>query len=630
MKQRSAGRGKSGFSKGPKKSSRGSSDSKFKRGSGRPAGAGERKRSTGRDGESERSFKPRGTGARESDSRSRDVKGEFENRSRGFKKAPGSDGDRPYKKRDDSVEGEFKTRSRSSEGGSFERKKSFGDRDRKSSRTSGDRPYRKREDGDSPSRGSRSYGDKKPFDRDSKSSRSSGDRPFRKREDGDRPAGGSRSYGDKKPFDRDSKSSRSSGDRPFRKREDGDRPAGGSRSYGDKKPFDRDNKSSRSSGDRPFRKREDGDRPERGSRSYGDKKPFDRDNKPSRSSGDRPFRKRTEGDGESKARSFDDKKPFEKREDGSSEFKRRPRTTDDKKPFEKKEFGDRRKAFGAERTDGFKRDSGDSGSKWNRKEKHEFYGDRKKSKAPNIGSDDGSVRLNKFIANAGICSRREADELITAGVISVNGEVVTEMGYKVQPDDIVKYNNESLRSERLVYILLNKPKDFITTTDDPEDRKTVMSLIAKACKERVYPVGRLDRNTTGVLLFTNDGDLAKKLTHPSFEVHKVYQVELDRAVKGTDLESIREGVRLEDGTVKADEVVHTTADKNVVGIELHSGKNRIVRRIFEHLGYEVKKLDRVIFAGLTKKDLPRGRWRFLTEMEVAGLKMMTGKKVISS
>lgn len=272
--------------------------------------------------------------------------------------------------------------------------------------------------------------------------------------------------------------------------------------------------------------------------------------------------------------------------------------------------------------------------KWNRKEDHEFYGDRKKSarfeKSPRppkqSAADEGLTRLNKFIANAGICSRREADEMIKAGVITVNDKIVTEMGYKVQSGDVVKYNNETLRGEQLVYVLLNKPKDFITTTDDPEERKTVMSLIANAGKERVYPVGRLDRNTTGLLLFTNDGDLARKLTHPSFEVQKVYQVELDKSLKTSDMDKIIEGVNLEDGFIKVDDIAYTTDDKSVLGVELHSGKNRIVRRLFEHLGYSVKKLDRVIFAGLTKKDLPRGRWRFLSEMEIANLKMITGNK----
>ena len=210
----------------------------------------------------------------------------------------------------------------------------------------------------------------------------------------------------------------------------------------------------------------------------------------------------------------------------------------------------------------------------------------------------------------------------------MNGEVITEMGYKVKPGDEVRYNNETLRSEKMVYLLLNKPKDFISTSDDPENRKTVMSLVENMCKERVYPVGRLDRNTTGLLLFTNDGELARRLTHPSFEVQKIYQVDLDKNLKPADLAQISEGMNLEDGFIKPDAISYVGSgnDKSIVGIELHSGKNRIVRRIFEQLDYKVKKLDRVYFAGLSKKDLPRGRSRFLTEMEVASLKMLTGDK----
>jgi len=211
-------------------------------------------------------------------------------------------------------------------------------------------------------------------------------------------------------------------------------------------------------------------------------------------------------------------------------------------------------------------------------------------------------------------------------VISVNGNVVTTLGYKVQPTDIVKYNDAKLKSEKPVYLLLNKPKDFITTVDDPQNRNTVMSLIRNACKERVYPVGRLDRNTTGLLLFTNDGDLADKLTHPSFEVQKVYEVHLDKNLKREDLEEISKGVQLEDGIIIPDEISYSSESKSIIGIELHSGRNRIVRRIFEHFGYRVEKLDRVLYAGLTKKDLPRSKWRFLTDLELANLKMMTGNK----
>ena len=232
------------------------------------------------------------------------------------------------------------------------------------------------------------------------------------------------------------------------------------------------------------------------------------------------------------------------------------------------------------------------------------------------------LRLNKFLANAGICSRREADEFIQAGVVTVNGEVVTELGTKILRTDEVKFHDQPVKIEKKVYVLLNKPKDYVTTSDDPQQRKTVMDLVKNACPERIYPVGRLDRNTTGVLLLTNDGDLASKLTHPKYLKKKIYHVYLDKNVTAHDLQQIAEGIQLEDGEIKADDVqyAHPT-DKKQVGIELHSGKNRIVRRIFESLGYHVQKLDRVQFAGLTKKNLKRGDWRYLTEEEVDRLRM---------
>jgi len=238
--------------------------------------------------------------------------------------------------------------------------------------------------------------------------------------------------------------------------------------------------------------------------------------------------------------------------------------------------------------------------------------------------DDGLVRLNKYISNAGVCSRREADTLIQTGVISVNDKIVTELGTKVKEDDVIKVDGETISREKQRYVLLNKPKNFITTMDDPEGRKTVMHLIKKACRERIFPVGRLDRNTTGLLLFTNDGDLAKRLTHPKHGFRKIYHVELKEKVKPNHLNMIREGIELDDGMIKADEVdfVGDGKDMHQVGIEIHSGKNRIVRRIFEHFGYSVKKLDRVMFAGLTKKDVPRGEFRHLTKSEVGFLKMI--------
>ena len=229
---------------------------------------------------------------------------------------------------------------------------------------------------------------------------------------------------------------------------------------------------------------------------------------------------------------------------------------------------------------------------------------------------NSEIRLNKYMANAGLCSRREADEYITAGKVKVNGQVVTELGTKIKRNDVVEYDDKVVTPERKCYILLNKPKDCVTTSDDPNGRTTVLDLVRNACAERIYPVGRLDRNTTGVLLLTNDGDLASKLTHPKFVKKKIYHVWTDRDISEEDMQRIADGIELEDGEIHADAISYVSDDRNQAGIEIHSGRNRIVRRIFEHLGYRVTKLDRVYFAGLTKKNLPRGRWRFLTQEEV--------------
>ncbi len=255
---------------------------------------------------------------------------------------------------------------------------------------------------------------------------------------------------------------------------------------------------------------------------------------------------------------------------------------------------------------------------WDRKKRYEpTRSGRRRDQASKEGKDDGLVRLNRYLAQAGICSRREADDLITAGVVSVNGQIVTELGTKVKPTDTVHYGGQRLSMEKKRYVLLNKPKGFITTTDDPRDRRTVMALVEAACQERLYPVGRLDRLTTGVLLMTNDGDLAKKLTHPSHGAEKIYHVTLGRSVTKAELAKLLEGVMLEDGMAQADEANHVEgASKREVGVKLHMGRNRIVRRMFEALGHEVVKLDRVVFAGLTKKDVPRGKWRHLSENEV--------------
>jgi len=238
--------------------------------------------------------------------------------------------------------------------------------------------------------------------------------------------------------------------------------------------------------------------------------------------------------------------------------------------------------------------------------------------------DNKIIRLNKFIAHAGICSRREADNIIMNGDITVNGKIITEMGTKILKTDIVKYKGKILEKERLVYVLLNKPKNFISTVSDPHERKTVMNLVKNACEERIFPVGRLDRNTTGVLLFTNDGDLAKKLTHPKYKVEKIYYVELNKTLINEDMLKIVEGLELEDGFIKIDEINYINGDdeKNKIGIKIHSGKNHIVRRIFEELNYKVERLDRVKFAGLTKKNLKRGEWRLLMQKEINLLKMI--------
>ncbi|MGW9684155.1 pseudouridine synthase [Flagellimonas sp. 2504JD1-5] len=270
-----------------------------------------------------------------------------------------------------------------------------------------------------------------------------------------------------------------------------------------------------------------------------------------------------------------------------------------------------------------KRPSGNTQKRNPKKQFSKKEGFRKKPQKPIKKSNPDEIRLNRYVANAGICSRREADTYIAAGSVSVNGKVITEMGYKVKLTDDVRFDGRKLNPEKKEYILLNKPKNFITTTNDEKGRRTVMELVSNASNSRLLPVGRLDRNTTGLLVFTNDGDLTKKLTHPTYGVRKIYHVHLDKNLTLPDLRKIQEGLKLEDGTVEVDDVSYIQgAPKKEIGIEIHSGRNRIVRRIFEHMGYNVIKLDRVIFAGLSKKDLPRGHWRHLTEQEVVNLKMI--------
>lgn len=423
-----------------------------------------------------------------------------------------------------------------------------------------------------------------------------GDKPtFRKKRDDDNR--------DEKPsFDREKKSGyddtkrKSFGDKPtFRKkREDNDR---------DEKPaFDKEKKSSYSD----YKRKPFGDKPAFGKKRNSE----DREERPS-------FKKNHDDDfyeskpafvRESDKKDFDYESEYQAKKKGAP-FKRR----EEEEVGEKKSFGGKEKS-----------------ENYSRPYKKKAYDKKPFKKSESIakkGPDDGSVRLNKYIANAGICSRREADDLIASGVVQVNGKIITEMGYKIKPTDVIKYGGQTLKKERLVYLILNKPKDYITTIDDPQQRKTVLELVQDACRERIYPVGRLDRATTGLLMFTNDGELTKKLTHPRYGVRKIYHVELDKPLKRADMDKIAEGIELEDGPVKVDEITYVGdgKDKANVGVEIHSGKNRIVRRIFESFGYNVRKLDRVVFGPLTKKDMPRGRWRFLTEAEIGMLKMISGE-----
>jgi 23S rRNA pseudouridine2605 synthase len=396
------------------------------------------------------------------------------------------------------------------------------------------------------------------------------------------------------------------------------RPADSSESSGEKRTF--------APKSRPYtgRTADNDPRPGKsfGGERTGDKKPFTSRSRSGTGSFDAEDKPKRSFGGERTG----DKKPFTSRSKptGSSGADDRP-----KRSFGDKKFGDR-PAAGA----GFNRTASDKPHDGDRPQRSKPTYDkitkdrdapvktlRGRKNSPE-SKDSGLIRLNRYISNAGICSRRKADELIAAGVVSVNGTVINELGHKVDPQrDEIRYNGELLRREKMVYVLLNKPKDYITTTEDPQERRTVMHLVEKASKERIYPVGRLDRNTTGLLLMTNDGDLADKLSHPRNSIVKLYQVELNKSLTQGDMNKIGFGVELEDGVIKPDSISYVAGgSKREIGIQIHSGKNRIVRRMFEHLGYEVVKLDRAVYANLTKKDLPRGRWRFLEEKEVIQLK----------
>ena len=530
---------------------------------------------------------------------------------------------------------------RSSEPRAFDgpKREFSGDRERKPYNPerkpyAGDRPSRPYQGGDSNSEGrprrefdgpKREFSgdrERKPYNTERKPY--AGDRPSRPYQGGD-------SNSESRPRrEFDGPKREFSGDRerkPYNKPYSSDRTPNSGERNRESRPYQGGDSNSENRPRREF------DGPKREFSGNRERKPFNPERKPY--AGDRPNRTFQGGELNSESRpsrEFDgpkreflgdrERKPFQ-REDSENE---RP-----KRVFDTDKSDDSSKDFREAPTSKFsKRDTFKSRNRYEESPAHtpQYKLDRFKEKAPakiqrkirEAESKSDMVRLNRYIANAGICSRRDADKLIEAGEIKVNNKVITEMGYQVAPTDIVKYGNRKLNREKPVYVLLNKPKDFLTTTEDPNDRKTVMELVKNAGDARIYPVGRLDRNTTGLILLSNDGELADRLTHPSHEIEKIYQAELDKPLTDDDFEKIKAGLTLEDGEIKVDDLAKVTPDGYVIGVKIHSGKNRIVRRIFEHLGYEVTKLDRTTFAGLTKKDLPRGHWRYLTERELVKLK----------
>jgi 23S rRNA pseudouridine2605 synthase len=486
----------------------------------------------------------------------------------------------------------FAGKSKRSEGSSSER--SFDSRSKKSSFKKSDKPFSSRSSRSEEFSSEKSFGDKPKRSGFNKSEKSFSSRP--KRSEGfssdrsfdDKPKrGGTKSFGDKPKRD----GFKSFDDKPKRS---------SSKSFDDKPKRSGFGKSEKSFSDRPKR-----------SEGFSSDRSFD--DKPKRGG----FKKSSSFDGEERneRRSSRSVKPSfskDRKSDSFEDRKPRSRSFEDSKDSEPKKRGAAKKFD----SDDLKRGRKSYGKKLDRLSKDKRY-------TPSPEREDGATRLNKYISNSGICSRREADQLIIEGLVKVNGETITELGYKVQSGDVVKYNNKIIRPESLVYVLLNKPKDFITTMDDEGGRKTVMDLVATATKERIFPVGRLDRNTTGLLLLTNDGELTQKLTHPSFKIKKIYEVELNDPISPEEFERLQKShITLYDGPVKIDDIAIISPNRKILGIEIHEGRNRIVRRIFESMGKEVVRLDRVMYAGLTKKNLQRGKWRFLTTSEVNQLKYL--------
>jgi 23S rRNA pseudouridine2605 synthase len=551
-------------------------------------------------------------------------------------------------------------------------KRESGSNDRNSGKPRGGKPFVKttaaKKTGSSSPRSGKSFdkpagkgfGDKKPYGKTTRGDSASFDKGPRKSFSDRKPSEGRPRFGESdasKSFDRAPRKTRSFGEDKSRGYSDR-KPAGTRSNFRDKddsKSFDRAPRKTRSFGeDRPtgkpyserkpsgtrsnFRDKDDSnsfDRAPRKTRSYGDEKPGGySERKPTGTRSN--FRDKDDSKSfektPRKTRSFGDEKPAFDAKKGprsTNPYNRAPRksaSADGDKPTR---FGDRKntreegtESRRATKSFTYAQDDKPRSRSGRGPRKGDTFVEKKKAQKDET-PQSGNVRVNRYIANAGVCSRREADDLILAGLVTVNGVAIEEMGYQVKPTDDVRYNGERLSREKKVYILLNKPKDAITTSEDPEGRRTVMQLFGNELGERIYPVGRLDRNTTGVLLFTNDGDLAQRLMHPKYEMKKVYKATLNKTFKGEDMWQLTNGVELEDGFIKPDAVAYPNAkDKTEVGIEIHSGKNHIIHRIFESLGYKVDKLDRALYGGLTKGKLKRGEWRELTEKEVNVLKRL--------
>jgi pseudouridine synthase len=443
------------------------------------------------------------------------------------------------------------------------------------------RPYQRRDD-------NREGGERRPYPKRDDNREGGERRPYQRRDD-------NRGGGERRPYPRRDDNREGGERRPYQRRDD-------NREGGERRPYQRRDDNREGGERRPYQRRDD-------NRGGGERRPYPRRDDNREGSERRPYPRRDDN------REGGERRPYQRRDDNRGGGERRPyqRRDDNREGGEKKPYQRR----DDHRDGGERRPYEKRGGDKNFREKRPRFNAKPAADAP----QKDEIRLNKYIANSGVCSRREADQYIAAGLVTVNGIVVTQMGVKVKSTDDVRFNDERLKGEEKVYILMNKPKDFVTTTEDPNAEKTVLDIIGDNCPQRVYPVGRLDKATTGVLLITNDGALTEQLTHPSYNRKKIYEVKLDKNLKQTDLQKLVDGIELEDGTAHVDVISYLDEDESKLGVEIHSGRNRIIRRMFEHLGYNVKRLDRVYFAGLTKKKLRRGAWRHLTDLEVSILRM---------